>query len=194
MPQKLNIRNISQIRSSNPLLAEALESIAEQVGHVADQTTATLHTTTQAPPPPEALNVTASGGVFDFAITHTAPVQRGINYFVEYSQSPSFAQASTIDLGQSRNHRVFLGNQTLYFRTRAGYPTSPPSEPTYFIAGSGSPAQPTAVVGGGAIAGPTPQPSQGAGTSQGANGGDGGFGNNPVRQPVTSGTPQIPQA
>lgn len=186
MPQKLNIKNIDHFRQTNPLLAEALESIAQQVAHVADQTTATLHATTAAPSPPDAISVVAAGGIFDIAITDKDPnAPRGINYFVEYSQSPTFAQATTIDLGAARNYRANFGNQTLYFRAKRGVPTGPSSDPVYF----GTAIQPTAVVGGGSTSGPTPQASQGSGTSQGANGGDGGFGNNPVRG---SGVVEIP--
>lgn len=190
MPQKLNISNIEKIRQSNPLLAEALESIAQQVAHVADQTTATLHASTPAPAPPASINVVASGGVHEISITDNDPnTQRGINYFAEYSLSPSFAQAYTLDMGQARNLRVNLGNQTLFWRAKRGYPTGPASDPVYL----GTEGQPLAVVGGGATTGPAPLASQGAGTSQGANGGDGGFGNNPVRQPLPGGGPKLPE-
>lgn len=184
MPQKVNISNLEDIRRDNPRLAEALESLGRHIGAVADQTTATVHGTTQPPPPPDKLDVKAAGGIFEAAVTHNAPIQRGANYFLEYSTSPSFAQAYTLDMGASRNERRNLGNQTLYFRARVSYPTSPPSDPIYF----GSAGQPTAVVGGGSVTGPNPLPSQGTGTSSGANGGDGGFGNNPDR-----GNVQLPQ-
>jgi hypothetical protein len=164
----------------NPLLAEALESIATQVGHVADQTTATVGGTTAAPPAPTSLNVMAAGGIHDMVITDHNPVQRQINYFVEYSDTPSFVAPRVIDLGQSRNHRTALGNQTLFFRAYSAYPTSTRSEAVYH---GGSATNPVAVNGGGATTGPALQASQGSGTSDGANGGDGGFGNSPTRFP-----------
>jgi len=180
MAQRLNIHNIDLIRSKDPFVAEALESIALQLGHVADQTTATIGGTTAAPPAPTSVNVQAAGGIHDIAITDNNPVQRGINYFVEYSPNASFVKPTVIDLGQSRNWRGALGNQTLFFRAYSSYPTSPRSDAVYH---GGSAINPVAVVGGGATSGPTPQASQGSGTTDGANGGDGGFGNSPVRAP-----------
>lgn len=180
MPQKLNISNLEKIRQDNPFVAEALDSIANALANVANQTTASLHGSTAAPPAPTSVNVTSAGGIFDIAITDNNPVQRGINYFVEYSDNQSFVKPRVIDLGQSRNERRNLGNQTLYFRAYSGYPTSPRSEAVYH---GGSATNPTAVVGGGATSGPALQASQGSGTTDGANGGDGGFGNSPVRLP-----------
>lgn len=177
--QKLNIANIEIIRQRDPHLAEALESIALQTASVAEQTTATLHGSTPAPPAPSSLNVTAAGGIFDMSITDHSTVQRGINYFVEYSDSPSFVKPRQIDLGQARNERRSLGNQTLYFRAYSAYPTSPRSEVVYH---GGSASAPAAVVGGGAVTGPALQDSQGSGTTEGANGGDGGFGLSPTRR------------
>lgn len=185
--QKLNIANIEKIRAKDPFLAEALESIARPVENIAQQTTASLVGSTPKPSPPVAINVVASGGIHDIAITDSDPTtQRGINYFAEYSSSASFAQATTVDLGAARNIRLGLGNQTFFWRARRGYPTGPSSDPVYF----GTEGQPTAVTGGGSATGPAPQASQGAGTSQGANGGDGGFGNNPIRG-AGSNQPQI---
>ncbi len=170
--KKIAISQIERVRQQDPLTAEALESLAEAIGNVAQQTTATPQGTTPAPPPPDALQVASAGGIFDVAIPHAAPIMRGANYFLEYSTSSSFAHPYTIDLGASRNFRGFLGNQNLFFRARVQYPTGPPSAPIYF----GPQSSPTMVNGGGSTTGPAPLPSQGSGTSQGANGGDGGFG------------------
>lgn len=179
MAQRLDIHNIDQIRQQNPLVAEALESIAQQLGHVADQANATIGGTTPPPNSPSSLSVQASGGIHDIAITDNNPLNRGINYFIEYSPNASFVKPTVIDLGASRNFRTALGNQTLFFRAYSAYPTSPRSEPVYF----GTVTAPVAVVGGGAATGPAPQASQGSGTSNGPNGGDGGFGNAASRIP-----------
>jgi hypothetical protein len=180
MPQKLNIDNLEKIRQDNPFVAEAFDAVARAMGNMAEQTNASLHGSTAAPPAPTSVNVTAAGGIFDVAITDNNPVQRGINYFVEYSDNPSFVKPRVIDLGQSRNERRALGNQTLYFRAYSSYPTSPRSDAVYH---GGSATNPVAVAGGGATSGPALQASQGSGTTEGANGGDGGFGNAPVRLP-----------
>lgn len=178
MAQKLQIANLELIRAKDPHVAEALDSIAAALGNVATQTTATMFGKTAAPTGPSNVNVTSSGGIFDIAITDNSPVQRGINYFVEYSESPSFVKPIIIDLGQARNYRTFLGNKTLFFRAYSAYPTSARSPVVYH---GGSASNPTAVVGGGATTGPALQASQGSGTTSGANGGDGGFGNNADR-------------
>jgi hypothetical protein len=174
MAQRVNIANLEKIRQENPLLAEALESISLGVGAVADQTNAMIHGNTAAPAGPSSLTVTAAGGIFDGAIEDSSPVTRGINYFVEISDNSSFVKPRVLDLGQSRNFRENLGNQTLYFRAYSSYPTSARSPAVYH---GGSESNPTAVVGGGATTGPVLSPSQGSGTQDGANGGDGGFGN-----------------
>lgn len=176
--QKINIHNIDAIRQRDPMLAEALESIARETAHVADQTTATIGGTTPPPPKLASINVTAAGGIFEGALVDNGPVQRGINYFAEYSDSPTFVKPKVLDLGQSRNFRENLGNLTLFWRGYHGYPTSPRSDPVYH---GGSATNPVAVVGGGATTGPALQASQGSGTSDGPNGGDGGFGNEPTR-------------
>lgn len=110
--------------------------------------------------PPSAVgsvSVTAANGIFDAAITDKSPVTHGIEYFLEYDASPSFANATTIHLGPARNWRGYLGNATLYWRAYSSYRSSPPSPHIPFGA-------PTAVVGGGS-AGPTIQNTQGSGTS-----------------------------
>ena len=177
MAQKVNIANLERIRQRDPEVAEALESIARVAANVADQTNSAVTGSTPAPNAPTSLSVLASGGIHDIAITDNNPVNRGINYFVEYSPEATFVKPTVVDLGATRNLRTALGNQTLFFRAYSAYPTSPRSAAVYF----GSATNPTAVNGGGASAGPTPQTSQGSGTTDGANGGDGGFGNNPTR-------------
>jgi hypothetical protein len=166
----LTIRNLEEIRKDNPKLAEALDDIIKGVSDNTQPPT--------APPQVSALQVTASGGIFDIAVTDNNPVYRGVNYFVEYSSQPSFAQPHVIDLGASRNYRATFGNQTLYFRAYSQYPSSPPSAPVYY----GTATKPNAVLGGGATLGPSPLPSQGSGTAP-TNGTDGGagFGKQPYR-------------
>jgi len=172
--------NRSHVQKIDPLLAQALDSIVAQVQSVATQTAATINGFTPSPPVISALSVLASSGIFDIQIQDNNPVQRGINYFVEYSTTPNFAQPHIVDLGASRSYRATWGNQTLYFRAYSQYPTSAPSEVVYFGASNA----PTAVVGGGS-AGPTPQASTGSGTAPntGTSGGE-GFGAHPTRKRI----------
>ena len=174
----MSYANESHVRALDPLLHKALESIVQQVQNVATQVAATPVGSTNAPPTISALTVVASGGTFDIQVQDNSPVQRGINYFVEYSTAPDFAQPHVVDLGAARTYRATWGNQTLYFRAYSQYPTSPPSATVYF----GPANAPTAVAGGGASAGPTPQASTGSGTApnNGQQGGA-GFGYTPTR-------------
>lgn len=173
----LSVRNIQAIRDKDPQLGEALDDVLGHIQSVMTQTNSSPNGQTQAPPAPSSLKVIASQGIFDAAITDNAPVNRGINYFLQYSSTPGFNAPTTIDLGQSRNHRVHLGNQILYWRAHSSYPTGPISGHAYH----GSEGNPMPVIGGGAFTGPTPQASQGSGTSSGAEPANGGFGNSPYR-------------
>lgn len=107
----------------------------------------------QTPPPPAAISVQASGGIFQVNITDQTP---GVNYVLEYSPTANFPpnpRQISLALGANQ-YRSMLGNQTLFWRVRSGYPTAPHSAPlsppTYF----GSPTAPTPVIGGGATIGP----------------------------------------
>jgi hypothetical protein len=173
----LNYRNRQAILDKNPEIGQALDDLLRHVQTTMDQTNASPDGQAQPPTAPAALKVTAAHGIFDASITDNSPVTRGVNYFLEYSQSPQFNSPTVVDLGQSRNHRVMLGNQNLYWRAYSAYPTGPKSAHVYH----GGVATPSPVAGGGSLSGPSIQPSQGSGTSYGANGADGGFGNNSRR-------------
>lgn len=174
----LDYRNRQLLMNQNPQLAQALDDVIGHIQNVMAQTNSSPDGQAGPPPSPSQINVSAAHGIYDVAITDNNPVNRGINYFLEYSTSPNFVAPHTIDLGQSRNFRANLGNQTLYWRAHSSYPTGPRSQPVYH----GSPVNPTPVVGGGVYSGPTPQGSQGSGTSYGASGSDGAFGNQPYRK------------
>jgi len=170
--------NDAHISRLDPILAQTIRALQDQLTNVAIQVAATPIGTVQPPPSITALSVTAIGGIFDIQIQDNSPVNRGINYFVEYSTTANFSQPHVVDLGASRSYRATWGNQTLYFRAYSQYQTSAPSPTVYF----GPSAAPTAVVGGGATAGPTPQSSTGSGTaSNNGQTGGAGFGYQPSR-------------
>jgi hypothetical protein len=177
----ITYRNRPQIFDKSPETAQALDDICSQFENVCKQVNASPIGVTNPPPAPTSLTVTAAQGIFDAKITDNNPVSRGVNYFLEHSLSPSFNAPTTIDIGQSRNHRASLGNQTLYWRAHSSYPTSSRSGHAYH----GTQTNPIAVVGGGASTGPVLQSSSGSGTSSGASGSDGAFGNNPTRGNLT---------
>lgn len=151
-------------------LQQALDDLASQIVAVGNQVNATPSGTIPPPQQIAAISVSAADGIFDVQIQDSSPINRGIEYFVEYSLTPNFAQPTVIPLGTSRNWRGHLGNLTLYLQGYSQYPTSEPSPVKHF----GPPTNPTPVVGGG-NPGPTPHTSAGSGTapSNGLSGGQG---------------------
>ena len=155
------IRNISYFKSTSAKLGETFSDIADTISGLAKRMNVDPQGDVTPPADISRLTVVASQGIFDIRIFDNSAVNRGINYFVEYSTTPSFTDAIQIDLGASRNAREFLGNLTLYWRAYSQYLGSQPSNPAYF----GTAVAPTAVTGGGSLTGPTPQQSAGSGTS-----------------------------
>lgn len=175
MPQ-ISVRDMGLIRTKYPEIGRALDDLIGHIQSTMEQTNASPNGQIEAPPAPSSLTVTAAQGIFDAAIVDNAPVNRGINYFLEYSKNAQFTAPTVIHLGQSRNYRGALGNQTLYWRAHSSYPTGPRSGHAYHGGNS-----PLPVVGGGVNSGPNPQASQGSGTTQGSSPSDGAFGNNAYR-------------
>ena len=154
------IRNLDYIRAQDPRLYEALSDIIRQQSTVTQQTNASPTAPPAAPPSINGLQVSASNGHFQVAITDTANIYRGVQYFVEHADNPQFTDPHIVSLGASRNANIFLGNVTRYWRAYSSYAASGPGSPAYH----GSASQPLAVVGGGSIPGPSFLPSQGSGT------------------------------
>jgi hypothetical protein len=163
----LKIGQLAQIKSDWPYVYEALTQIVNAVNSVGRAAGVDPSGTIDPPAPIGSLRVTSADGIFDLAITDNSSVHRGIFYFAESDVTPAFSQPRVHFLGSSRNLRVALGNQTLYWRAYSQYLGSDPSEPVTF----GSPA--TAVTGGGTATGPQLQPSTGSGTAPGTAGGSG---------------------
>lgn len=162
----LNVPQLAQIKARDPYLYESLKQVVGAVNSIGRATGVDPSGSIDAPDPIGGVSVTAADGIFDAAITDNSQVRRGVFYFLESDTDPAFTQPHVYFLGSSRNLRVSLGNQTLYWRGYSQYMGSAPSSPVTF----GSP--PTAVAGGGA-AGPAPQPSSGSGTATGQQGGSG---------------------
>lgn len=159
----MSIRNLDWVRSLPQIGAkfyEMFKDVSDQLTTVEQQTNSNRTAPPNAPPSIGGLKVTGQNGHFNIAITDASPVYRGVNYFVEHADNPHFTNPHVIDLGASRNHNIFLGNVTRYFRAYSSYAGSPIGSPAYF----GSGAQPTPVVGGGENSGPNFTASQGSGT------------------------------
>ncbi len=163
----LKIGQLAQIKSDSPYVYEALTQIVNAVNAVGRGTGVDPSGTIAAPSPIGNLNVTAADGIFDLLITDNSSVNRGIYYFAESDTTPAFSRPYVHFLGSSRNLRISMGNQTLYWRAYSQYLGSDPSEAVTF----GTP--PTAVAGGGTAPGPALQLSSGSGTASGTDGGSG---------------------
>ena len=182
----MNIANLDYIKGLKSAdfpdlgakLYEALRSIATQAGNIEQQTNSNPSGQPTPPSAPNALTVSGQNGHFNIAIQdHNQNVYRGVKYFVEHADNPQFTNAQVIDLGTSRNHNVFLGNVTRYWRAYSSYASSAPSTPVYH----GTATAPLAVTGGGAVGGPEFQAAQSSGTSVPNQGGPSGPGHTPYR-------------
>lgn len=175
MPSDPNIQAIKQMPGWGKYLYSAFQSIQRQLTNAGTQTNASLGAT-QAPPPPQinALNVIASGGVAHVQIIdNNESLFRGIQYHVQYATDPGFSNPVNCHLGPSRDIRIPVGTQPLYYRAFSDYPTSPHSAPVYHGGVS-----PSAVAATGADA-PAIPAGQGSGT--GTPGQISGFGPIPWR-------------
>src|SRR5580658_4225269 len=148
----LNIPQLAQIKGRDPYLYESLTQVVHAVNSIGRATGVDPSGPIAAPSQIGGISVVAANGIFDLAITDNSSVRRGIFYFAESDTTPAFAAPHVYFLGSSRNLRVSIGNQTLYWRAYSQYIGSVPSAPVAF----GAP--PVAVTGGG-LAGPPLQPS-----------------------------------
>jgi hypothetical protein len=166
----LTVAQLAPLKARDPYLYETLTRIVHAVNATSQSAGVDPATPSPAPTPIAAINVQASNGWFDIAISDPSDSRPGLFYFAESDTTPAFSSPRVYFLGASRNLYVQLGNQTLYWRGFSQYIGSQASAPVAF----GTP--PTAVVGGGA-SGPAPQPSTGSGSlSNGLTRGGNGFG------------------
>jgi hypothetical protein len=165
----MSLKNANYFRNLQPgfdpsefglRLAETLQQLDDDRQTLAQQTNSNTDGRPQAPPAIGGLTVRAQNGHFDVAITDRTPIYAGINYFLMHADNPHFSNPTVIDMGQTRNHNLFLGNVTRYFAAYSSYQTSLPSQAVYH---GGT--KPAAVVGGGSVGGPAFQSGQGTGTS-----------------------------
>lgn len=142
-------------------IVEALDDILQQHNNLAQQVNGNSTGQPLAPPQVSGLKVTGQNGHFNIAISDpNSPIYRDIHYWVEHSDSPHFSNPHVVHMGQSRNHNLFLGNVTRYFRAFSSYSSSPPSAAVYH----GSQVAPAPVIGGGSVGGPQFTEGQSSGT------------------------------
>lgn len=154
-------------RGLHLLLTNLTDQISTGFSQIGVQTAGKI----QPPAPLENLNVVANNGTVHAVLTHNAPIQKNIRYFVEASANdPSFGQPGAthvFDLGTSRTLFAPLpGKDTSgaainwFFRAYPQYHGSDPAEHTNF----GGKFTPTPVNVGG-TAQFTPLASTGSGTA-----------------------------
>ena len=152
----LTLPHLGRIESQDPYLGETLRSIMSAINLQGSLTGVDPTGSFPAPDAPNQIQVSSVAGGFDVAIVDNNP-QRGENYFVDYSASPSFSNARTVPLGTTRNVYLPLGTNTFYFRAYSQFQGSEISP--YAIYGGATPQSVT----GGAAGTPALAPSQGTG-------------------------------
>ena len=140
-----NLSYIQTIPVFGSRLVETLKAMIKQTNNVATQVNGSP-SGQETPPPPavNALTVTAGGGIAHVQITDNNAIYRGISYHVQYSPDPGFSAPVTVPMGPSRDIRIPVGSQPLYYRAFSDYPTSAPSAPAYH---GGATPKPVAAVG-----------------------------------------------
>ena len=175
VPNLAYLRNIPIIGGR---LYEALHGAQKAINTMALQ--GNLNPDGQVDPPPaiDGVTATAANGVLHVSVQHTAAdVRRGVTYYIEHADNPSFINPQIRNIGDSRSFSEFIGSQSRFVRASAAYPGSATGPYQYH----GGQATPLSVNGGGAV-GPSPYlPSQGSGTGAP---GQGGYGPGPI--PVRS--------
>lgn len=168
------------MRSANypQLLSNALQKIQDGINNLGSQLAAEPIGLASPPPKLESVNVKVptAGEQVHVTLTHNAPIQKNIHYFLEYDTDPNFSAPHVAHLGTSRGTVLNLPSKddsgtthNWYFR---GYPQFPGSKPAAPVNYGGI--APTAVNLTGSTQ-LTLQPSTGSGTAA-PNGQQGGWG------------------
>lgn len=161
------INYLRSIPGFGDYLATALTRVQDGVNDLGNNLAADPTGPKDAPPTIQALTVKASGGLVHAVITDNNAVQRGVHYFVEYANEPSFLQPHVKHLGVSRSMEPINlpalddnGNpQQWFFQAYSQYPGGVPSKKIRFGGTT-----PTTVNSGG-TAKLTLLPSTGSGTA-----------------------------
>jgi len=180
--------------------AAALRMIENAVNRLAKNIGASAIADASSPPQVQQVQVKASGEMAHVVIQDSNPVNKHVNYFVEYATEPNFLQPHVEHLGTSRTRVLALPTngdspgtdtttglptpgtpQSYYFRAYSQYPGSKPSRAVNF---GGHLAAPVTMNGTTNL---TLQPSTGSGTAQNSgqqgNYGFGHFLSRPAVQP-----------
>lgn len=160
-----------------PEVADEFSRLELALNTISQQTNANPLGPVAPPPQISSISVTPKGGgVHQVTIEDNSPVNRGINYFAEYSTSPDFSTFSVVPMVSSRQLDVPVGTGNVFWRGYSAYGTGSPSTPVYHgvaVNSTGATASAAAgVPGTGSGTEPSVQPQGGA-----------GFGFTPTRGP-----------
>ena len=167
---------LAQIESENPKLGQYLRCHVKAIETLATNTGASATGFVTAPDPPEGATVNpVSPEHIEVTIQHSAPVNKGIEYFTEIATNPAFANPRIEHHGASRSpvNPIFLPTKSAagdthqyYLRFYAQQPGSPPSTSLVY---SGNPITMT----GTTEADHTPSTGSGTAAANGSQGGSG---------------------
>ena len=128
---------VRQLPAVGQTIYDCLQGFVDQT----NQAHANAAVSASALPPPPRLDdfqvTTDTNGFAYFGIKHNAPVQRGIQYFVEHADNAGFVGAHLHVETTSRNPPpLFIGNSTRYFRAYAMYQGSNKPSPIMNFGGA----------------------------------------------------------
>lgn len=174
----VRIPNLDSIKSKDPLLGEALESMADLFDNGSQKLSVNFQGKTLTPPPHVALNAVAANGVVHVTVDNgNNPRTRQLHNFVDYDTSPNFtnAQTESLHVGTQRRIPTMLGT-TIYMRSYTMYPDGEQASTykytqvhdglptqTYLQATGSAPSGTTTVTS--TLPGPAFPPTKGSGTS-----------------------------
>src|ERR1017187_8776573 len=119
----MSITNIDKITEENPLLGEALQSLADAHDAMGQKLSVNPQGVSQPPPPHVSLTVTAANGVCHVVADHgNNPKTRNLEHFIEYQNTGNWKDAQVEHLGVGNQRRIptFL-NSKVYFRSYSMY-------------------------------------------------------------------------
>ncbi len=162
---------LTQIENDNPKLGQYLRQyLIPAVQTTASNAAVSPHGNIAAPQQIQGVSVKIAGEMMHVAISDSAPLQKGVNYFTEVSANdPSFRQPLVINHGPSRTSHPFPlptqddggTNISWYVRSYHQYAGSAPSAPVVY---GGTSPTPITMAGTTKL---TLLPSTGSGTASG---------------------------
>lgn len=153
---RFNIPNLAYIRQDDNKYASAFNALQDAINNLSDQANADPTSVSNGTPAQIAgINVIEANGIHDVQIQDNTPANRGLSYFLDYSDTADFKNYHTIHLGPSQNHRANLGPGVYHWRGYSSHSTTGHSTPVVFGGVKATP------VGSGTATGPAMQAKQG---------------------------------